>query len=343
MERRRFLLTSLAGAFAAPLAPEGQQPTRGHHRVALISTAEAQQAGKAFQIGVILHGGSYRAAAGGLREGLRSFGLEEGKQWVLVLRETEGDLNAVEQEARDLARRPVDLLYTVAGSVTQRAVRATSDLPIVFAVGSDPITLGLVQSLNRPGTRLTGIHFLLTDLTPKRLQLLKEIMPNARRVVTFYDPTNKGAAEAARLAREAAAGMGMVLLERHVGSVDDLRRSVQALKSGEVDAYFFTSDAMVASQTQFIIDMARARRLPTMFHEQGTVTEGGLASYGLSFREVGRRSAQHVIRIMGGARPHDLPVERVDRLEFAINLKTAKALGLTIPPSVLARADHVIE
>ena len=117
--------------------------------------------------------------------------------------------------------------------------------------------------------------------------------------MTFYDPTNKGAAEAARLAREAAASMGIVFLERHVGSVDDLRRRVQALKSGEVDAYFFTSDAMVASRTQFIIDTARARRLPTMFHDQSTVTEGGLASYGLSFREVGRRSAQHVVRIIG--------------------------------------------
>jgi putative tryptophan/tyrosine transport system substrate-binding protein len=168
-------------------------------------------------------------------------------------------------------------------------------------------------------------------------------MPNARRVVTFYDPTNQGAAEAARLAREAAATMGVVLIERHVGSVDDLRRGVQALKPGEVDAYFFTSDAMVASQTQFIIDTARAKRLPTMFHEQSTVTEGALASYGLSFREVGRRSAQHVGRIMGGAQPHDLPVERVDRLDFAVNLKTAKALGIMIPPSVLARADQVIE
>jgi putative ABC transport system substrate-binding protein len=222
-------------------------------------------------------------------------------------------------------------------------MRATSDLPIVFAVGSDPVTLGLVQSLNRPGTRLTGIHFLLTDLTPKRLQLLKEIVPNARRVVTFYDGTNKGAVEAARLAREAAANLGMTVIERHVGLVDDLRRGVQALKPGEVDAYFFTSDAMVASQAQFIIDTARAKRLPTMFHEQSTVTEGGLASYGLSFREVGRMSAPYVVRIMSGALPHDLPAGRADRLELAINLKTAKALGLTIPPSLLLRADQVIE
>jgi putative ABC transport system substrate-binding protein len=197
--------------------------------------------------------------------------------------------------------------------------------------------------LNRPGTRLTGIHFLLTDLTPKRLQLLKEILPNARRVVTFYDPTNKGAAAAGRLARAAAAGLGIRLIERHVGSVDALQRGVQALKPGEVDAYFFTSDAMVASQMQFIIDTARAKRLPTMFHEQSAVTEGALASYGLSFREVGRMSAKHVARIMRGDRPQDIPVERVDRVELAINLKTARALGVTIPPSLLMLAGQVIE
>jgi ABC-type uncharacterized transport system substrate-binding protein len=307
-------------------------------------TAEAQQSVKVYQIGVILHGGSYRAAVGGLREGLHSSGLEEKKHWVLNVRETNGDLNAVEDAARELARGGVDLLYTLAGSVTRRAVRATGDLlPIVFAVGSDPVTLGLVQSLNRPGTRLTGIHFLLTDLTPKRLQILKEIMPNGRRVVTFYDPTNDGAAEAARLAREAAASLGMTLIERHVKSVSDLQRGVQALKPGEVDAYFFTSDAMVASQAQFIIDTTRAKGLPTMFHEQSTVTEGALASYGLSFREVGRMSASYVVRIMRGARPHDLPIERVDRLELALNLKTARSLGLTIPPSLLLRADQVIE
>jgi putative tryptophan/tyrosine transport system substrate-binding protein len=325
MDRRRFLLTSLAGALVGPLAAEGQQP------------------GKAYQIGVILHGGSYRAAVGGLREGLRSSGLEESTHWVLNVRETKGDLNAAEDAARELARGRVDLLYTLAGSVTQRALRVTSDLPIVFAVGSDPVKLGLVQSLNRPGTRLTGVHFLLTDLTPKRLQILKEITPNVRRVVTFYDPTNNGAAEAARLAREAAASLGMTLIERHVKSVNDLQRGVQALKPGEVDAYFFTSDAMVASQAQFIIDTTRVKRLPAMFHEQSTVPEGALASYGLSFREVGRMSASYVARIMRGARPQDLPIERVDRLELAINLKTAKALGLTIPPSLLAQADQVIE
>ena len=303
----------------------------------------AQQPKKTYQIGVILHGGSDLPAIEGLREGLRSSGLEEGIQWALQVRETKGDLSAVEGAARELARGRIDLLYTLAGSVTQRTMSATSDLPIVFAVGSDPVTLGLARSLNRPGTRLTGVHFLLTDLTAKRLQLLKEIVPNARRVLTFYNPTNRGAAEAAKLAREAASRLGMTIIERHVGSVEELRRRVQALKPGEVDAYFFTSDAMVASHAQFIIDMAQTMRLPTMFHEQSMVTDGGLASYGLSFHQIGKMSARYVTKIMGGARPQDLPIERVDRLELSINLKTAKALGLTIAPSVVMRADHVVK
>lgn len=122
-----------------------------------------------------------------------------------------------------------------------------------------------------------------------------------------------------------------------------LRKALQAIRPGEFDAYFFTSDAMVASQAQVIVDVARTKRLPTMFHENSTVTEGGLASYGLSFREVGRQSAQHVVKIIEGSRPHDLPVERVDRLELSINLKTAKALGLTLPQAVLMQADQIIE
>lgn len=304
---------------------------------------DAQQPKKAYQIGVILHGGSYLPALRGLREGLRAHGLEEGRHWVLEVRETKGNLNAVEHAARDLGRVRVNLLYTIAGSVTQRAVRSTTEVPIVFAVGSDPVALGLVQSLNRPSTRLTGIHFLLTDLTSKRLQMLKEIVPNARRVLTFYDPTNKGAAEAVKLAREAAPGLGMTIIERHVGSVEDLQRGVQALKPGEVDAYFFTSDAMVASQARLIIDAAQTIRLPTMFHEQSTVAEGGLASYGISYHEIGKLSAKYVTRIMEGIRPQDLPVERVDKLELAINLKTAKALDLSMAPSVLMQADHLIE
>ena len=325
MNRRTFLCGVTLGTLAAPLA------------------AEAQQA-RPYRVGAILHGGSYREALDGARDELRKLGFEEAKQLVLEIRETKGDLNLVEEAAAELTQATkVDVLYTLAGSVTQRAARVTADTPIVFVAGSDPVVLGLVQSLARPGGRLTGVHFLLTDLTPKRLQLLKELVPRVRRVVTFYDPENKGAMEAARLARQAGEELKIQIVERHVSSVEDIKRRLETLQAGNVDAYFFTSDAMVGSHAQLIIDWAKAKRLPTMFHERNLVAQGGLASYGLSFREIGRLSAKYIARILTGTRPQDLPVERADRLDLVINLKTARALGLTIPQSVLSRADHVIQ
>lgn len=307
-----------------------------------VSLAEAQQA-KLYRVGIIHQGGPYYAAIDGLRDGLRKLGYEEGRQLVLEMRDAKGDLKAVEEAARSFERERLNLIYAIAGSVTTAARRVTADIPIVFAVGSDPTVLGLVESIAKPGGRLTGVHFLLTDLTGKRLEILKEILPKVNRVVTFYNPSNRGANEAAKLAREAATALGIHLVERHVGSVDQLRQGLQALKPGEVDAYFFTSDAMVAGQAHLIIETAKAKRLPTMFHEGSLVAQGGLASYGLSFREIGRMSAKYVQRVLTGTHPRGLPVETVHKLELVFNLKAAKQIGLTIPPNLLARADKVIK
>jgi putative ABC transport system substrate-binding protein len=309
--------------------------------VAWGTIAEAQQT-KLYRFGIIHQGGPYYRAIEGLRDGLRELSYEEGKHFAVEIRDTKGDLKAVEEAARSFERERLNLIYTLAGSVTTAAKRVTADIPIVFAVGSDPTVLGLVESIANPGGRLTGVHFLLTDLTGKRLEVLKEILPKVKQVVTFYNPSNRGANEAAKIAREAAAAFGIRVVERHVGSVEDLQRGLQALKVGEVDAYFFTSDAMVASQAQLIIDTARAKRLPTMFHEGSLVSQGGLASYGLSFHEIGRMSAKYVQRVLTGTHPRELPVEAVHKLELIINLKAAKALGITISPSVLYRADKVI-
>lgn len=307
-----------------------------------IATAEGEQAGRV-RIGVILQGGPYYAAVDGLQDGLRELGLQDGKDYILDIRDAKGDLKMVEEAARALERERVHLIYALAGSVATAAKRATTDVPMVFSVGSDPVVLGLVESIAKPGGRLTGIHFLLTDLTEKRLELLKGILPRVRRVVTFYDPGNRGAREAARLGRETARRLGIQFIERHVASVDDLREALEVLKAGEVDAYFFTSDAMVASQAPLIIDRMRAKRLPSMFHEGSLVAQGGLASYGLSFYEVGRLSAKYVQRVLAGTHPRDLPVERAHKLELIVNLRTARAIGLTIPPEMLMRADKIIE
>ena len=323
---RAVLATVLAlGALGAPLPAGAQTP----------ATVP--------RVGVIVHGGVYDVLIDGLRQGLRELGLEEGKHLALDVRDTKGDLKAVEAAARDLERGKVDLIYTVAASVTLATKRATAQAPIVFFVGTDPVAAGLVQSLAKPGGRLTGVHGLARDLTAKRLEILKGIMPGLRRVVTFYDPGNATATENARLGREAARRVGVQLVERHVRSVDELRRSVQALKPGEVDAYFYTPDAMVASRADLIVDAARGKRLPTMFHEDSLVDKGALASYGSSFREIGRISAKHVQRILTGTHPMDLPVENYDKIQLALNLRTARALGLAIPASIRSRADKVIE
>lgn len=306
------------------------------------SIAEAQQA-KVYRVGVIHQGGPYQAVVDGLREGLRELGYEEGKQIRLEIRDAGGDIKAVEEAARNFEREKVNLIYAVTTSVATAVKGVTADIPIVFSVGSDPVTGGLIQSFVKPGGRLTGVHFLVRDLTAKRLEILKEILPKLSRVVTFYSPKNRVAMESAKLGREEAKRLGLTFLERHVTSVEELRQGLQALKAGEVGAYFYSGDAMVASQAQLIIDTAMAKRLPTMFHDQSLVDKGGLASYGQNFHEIGRLSAKYIQKVLTGSQPRDLRVETVDKFELIINLKTAKALGLTIPPQVLARADKVIK
>jgi putative ABC transport system substrate-binding protein len=169
------------------------------------------------------------------------------------------------------------------------------------------------------------------------------MIPRLGRVVTFYNPDNPVARENARLGREAARKLGVQLVERHVGSVEELRLGLQRLQPREVHAYFHTPDAMVTSQALLIIDIARAKRLPTMFNESSVIAKGGLASYGQDYREVGRMSAKYVQRILAGTPPKDLPVEGYDKVELVLNLRTARELGLTIPPAVRLRAERVID
>ena len=309
---------------------------------ASISPANAQQP-KVYRVGVLLPGGTWYETVDGLRVGLRELGFEQGKHFTLVIRDTKGDAKAADAAARNLEGEKINLIYTTASSVTIAARRATAGIPIVFCAGTDPVVLGLVDSFAKPGGRLTGIHYRDSDLTAKRLEILKEMVPKLSRVVTFYVPHDPVAVESSRLAREAAQRFGLQFIEQHVASIEELRVGVRALRSGGVDAIFQVQDALVNSQNQLIIDTARLNRLPTMFVQQNPVTKGGLASYAVSFHEVGRLSAKYVQRVLAGANPQDLPVEGVDKIELVVNLQTAKQIGLTIPPQVLARADRVIK
>jgi putative ABC transport system substrate-binding protein len=310
--------------------------------LASVHLAQAQQA-KIYRVGVILEGGPFYAVVDGLKDGLRELGFEEGKHYLLQIRDLKGVRKAADEAARSLEREKVNLIYVVATSPAIAVKRATAEVPIVFVVGSDPTVAGLVESFARPGGRVTGVHFLSSDLTAKRLEILKEILPELRRVVTFYDPSNEVALRAAKSVREAARQLKVEVVERQVASVEELRLGLKGLKADEADAYFYINDAMMASQAQSVIDMARAKKLPTMFQEPSLVAQGALVSYGVSYHEVGRLSAKYVQRVLAGTSPQNLPVEMLNRLGLAVNLKTAKELGLTIPQAVLLRADKIIE
>jgi putative ABC transport system substrate-binding protein len=321
---RRFLI-----AFAAVLL----LPTYG----------ASAQGGSNRKVGVILQGGSWYQVVEGLRDGLKALGFEEGRQFALDIHDMHGDLKAVEQQARSLEQQQVALIYTLSTSVSVAAKRGTTKTPIVFVAGTNPVAVDLVQTIPRPGGRLTGVQFRATDLTGKRLEILLEIAPQVRRIVAFYDPKNPSARESAHEAREATQKLGLELVERHVGSVSQLQGAVEALTANDADAVIAISDAMVDSHIQYVIDMANARKLPTMVYDPGAVAKGGLATYSADYHEVGRLTAKYVQRILQGANPGDLAVEGADKVALIVNLKTAKQLGLTISESVLSRADRTID
>ena len=304
--------------------------------------AQAQQP-KVYRVGVLLPGEPWYETIDGLRVGLRQLGFEEGKQFILAIRDWKGDVKAAEEAARNLEQDKVNLIYTTSTNSTIAARRATTDIPIVFCAGADPVVLGLVDSFAKPGGRLTGVYLRSVDLTAKRLEILKEIVPKLRRVVTFYDPRNSVAIESSKLAREAARQMKIQFVERHVVSVEELQAGMRALRGGEVDAFFQLGDPLTSNQAPLIIDTARVKRLPTMFVNQSLVIKGGLASYSVSRHEVGRVSAKYVQRILTGVKPNDIPVEGIDKIDLVINLKTAKEIGLTVPPNLLVRAQKVIK
>ncbi|MGE5306111.1 MAG: ABC transporter substrate-binding protein [Alphaproteobacteria bacterium] len=307
----------------------------------LNTSALAQQV--KYRIGVLYPGGPLSQTVDGLRAGLREVGIEDGKQVVFLVVDTKGDTKVAEEAAKNFEREKVNLVYAVGSTVIVAAKQATASVPIVFSVGSDPVALGIVKDFVKPGGRLTGVHYLVMDLTAKRLELLKEILPKLGRVLTFYDPGNKVAVEAAGMARGEAKRLGLKFIERQVRSADDLRAGLQSLKTGEAEAFFYLPDTMIVSQSQSIIETARAKRLATMFQDESVVAKGALASYGQNYYEIGRLSAKHVQRVLSGTPPGELRVETVDNVDLVINLLTAKQLGLTIPAQVLARANKVIK
>jgi putative ABC transport system substrate-binding protein len=308
----------------------------------LVGLAEAQPA-KPRRVGVLM--ASAAATGVAVEPWLVELGYREGDDLAFEKRFAAGRDDRLPELAADLARRKVDVILAVGLPAIHAAKQATRTIPIVMIVEGDPVKAGLVASLARPGGNLTGVTVLGPELSAKRLELLKEVVPGLRRAAVLWNPANPEKAEEWKATEAAARVLGVELQSLQVRTRADLDAAFEAAVKARSDAVVVLADALIVSQAGTVAALARAKRLPAVFPSSYFVEpgQGGLASYGPNRVELSRRAAAYVDRILKGAKPADLPVEQPTRLELAINLGTARALGLTLPPSVLVRADRTIE
>jgi putative ABC transport system substrate-binding protein len=275
---------------------------------------------------------------------LRDLGYIEGQNIVIEWRFAEGKLDRLPELAAELVLLKVDVIIAGGGSVIARAAKtATTAIPIVMTNVEDPVATGLVTSLARPGGNVTGLTALVRDLSAKRLQLLREIVPNVSRVAVLWNSSYPEKAREFDETQAAARTLSIQLLALKVQRPDEIDAALDSAARDRCGALVTLPDPLTNTHGPRIVVQALKRRLPTMFTQRPPIDAGGLISYGPSYADLFRRAAGYVDRILKGAKPGDLPVEQPTKFELVINMKTAKALGLTIPQSLLLRADHVIE
>jgi putative ABC transport system substrate-binding protein len=277
------------------------------------------------------------------REAMRDLGYTEGQNVKYELRTDETEPARLPEAAKELARIPVDVIAAFFTPATQAAQAATQTIPIVMVSVGDPVRAGLVASLAHPGGNVTGNSALGPDAAPKRLQLLKEVIPSLVRVALLFNPDNAANVIFRDETETAARDLGANLIQVEASSVPDLDTNLRGILSQHPDALMVTGDTLYLSQMRKIIDFLESNRIPGMFTNREYVLAGGLMSYGASLPDLFRRSATYVHKILQGSKPSDLPVEQPTKFEFTINLTTAKAFGLTIPASLMSLADELIE
>lgn len=304
---------------------------------------EVRAQSRPVKIGALTESWGPTPALVGLRDGLQELGYGEDKDFTIGIRFTEGKSAELPAAARDLVRHRVDVIVpTESDTAAKAAQRATTQIPIVFIGSGDPVGSGLVQSLARPGGNITGIADLDIELVPKRMEIFRELVPGLKRVLVPYDGTNPDAVAQVAVHREAARRLELTLVERPVRSQEEAQAALAGLRKGDADG-IFTLRFVSWNISGFILQIAPLKVMPTMFHIPFFVERGGLASYSANPQELGKQAARLVVKILKGAKPADLPVEQPLKFELVINLKTAKALGLTVPPALLARADRIVE
>jgi putative ABC transport system substrate-binding protein len=331
--KRRAFITLLGGAAATwPLA------------------TRAQQAPKIARIGYLVTGSldspETRKSSDAFRQGLNELGYIEGQNIVIEYRAADGKIERLPALAAELARLKLDLIVAGATPAGLAAQQAFTTTPIVVTAMGDPVRDGLVASLARPGGNITGTTFLGPELVPKRLALLKEVLPKISRVAVLWHPGAFGERTIRDMLNEvadAATTLGMQLQLVEVRQPNELDHAFSTMARERAEALFQFPSTMLFSERRRIVELAAMHRLPSMFNERSFVQFGGLIAYGVSITELNRRSATYVDKILKGAKPSDLPVEQPTKFELVVNLKTAKALGVDIPATVLTRADEVIE
>ena len=328
MDRRTFVGIFVSALLALPRAIEAQQTERVR-RIGFISLNSAEMAGHNLDA---------------FRQMLRERGWVDGQNVAIESRFAEGNVDRLSMLVAELIQVKVDVILTGASVATWAAKNATTSIPIVMGSSADALGEGLIASLAHPGGNITGMTFLVgPEIAGKQLQLLKEMAPAASRVAVLTNPTNRSHAAFARELKVADRSLGVQIQVLEASNPDQLDGAFAAMPKERAAALLVLTDSMFFGQRQRIADLAARSRLPALYSQKEFVAAGGLASYGPSLEEMFRRAAIHVDKILRGARPGDIPVEQPTKFELIINAKTAKALGLTIPQSLLLRADEVIQ
>jgi putative tryptophan/tyrosine transport system substrate-binding protein len=278
-----------------------------------------------------------------LIQALRSLGYVEGKNILIDVRYAQGNRDRLREFAMELVQTKVDAIYTGSSPAIFALKQATQSIPIVMVSSTDPVRSRIITSLAQPGGNITGMSLIADDLWPKRLELIKEILPKASRVAIFWNKSNSGMAIEAKATQEAAMPMGIILHDRGVKDASEMELAFDAMRQERPDAFLALMDITLGAHRKRILDFLAKDRVPAIFESKDWVEAGGLISYGADGADVIRRAAVQLDKILKGAKPSEIPVEQPTKFELVINLNTAKQIGLTIPPNVLARANKVIK
>jgi putative tryptophan/tyrosine transport system substrate-binding protein len=328
IDRRAFITMVGASMLAVPLAVEAQRP------------------GKLYRVGILTNKVSDPAEARlwqAFRSGLRERGWIEGQNILIEFRAAEGNTARLPELAADLVRLKVDLIVARSSTFVQAAKEATASIPIVFLIHADPVGTGHVTSLARPGGNVTGLTAMMTDLAPKELELLISAVPVAKRIAVLWNPDTPSHTPALKAVEEAGRTLRVQVQAVGARTAAELEGAFTAMARARAQAVLVLGNPLFLGERQRVAELAIKRRLPTVFNLKDNVDAGGLMSYSPNYDDLYQRGAIYVDKILKGSKPADLPVEQATKFELVINLKTAKALGLTIPPSVLGRADEVIQ